>query len=181
MTPAAAGEGRRGLLAPEWTLLAFLWFAYVLNHADRQVVYTLFPALQKTFGFSDTVLGLTGALFLWVYGACSPVAGILGDRWPRRKVVVGSLTLWSTFTLLSGFAPNGGVLLACRALLGVSESFFMPAAFVLMANAHGPETRSRAVAIFGTSQMVGVALGGSLSGLIAQRFDWRASFWILGV
>jgi predicted MFS family arabinose efflux permease len=161
-------------------LIAFLWIAYVLNHADRQVVYTLFPALQKTFGYSDTVLGLTGALFLWVYGACSPIAGILGDRWSRPKVVVGSLTLWSTFTILSGFAPNGTVLLVCRALLGVSESFFMPAAFVLMANAHGPETRSRAVAIFGTSQMVGVALGGSLSGLIAQHLDWRVSFWVLG-
>ena len=54
-------------LRPEWTLIAFLWICYVLNHADRQVVYTLFPALQSEFGYSDAVLGLTGALFLWVY------------------------------------------------------------------------------------------------------------------
>jgi len=180
VTAAAAGENRSGLLAPEWALIAFLWFAYVLNQADRQVVYTVFPALQKTFGFSDTVLGLTGALFLWIYGLCSPFAGILGDRWSRPKVVVGSLALWSTFTILSGFAPNGSALLVCRALLGISESFFMPAAYALMANAHGPETRSRAIAIFGTSQIVGVAVGGSLSGLIAQHFDWRISFWTLG-
>jgi len=171
---------RKPWLAPEWTLIAFLWFAYVLNHADRQVVYTLFPALQKAFGYSDTVLGLTGALFLWIYGVFSPIAGILGDRWSRPKIVVGSLVLWSTFTILSGLAPNGTALLACRAFLGISESFFMPAAFVLMANAHGPGTRSRAVAVFGTSQMVGVALGGSLSGLIAQRLNWRVSFWLLG-
>ncbi len=180
MIQAAAVEQHRGWLAPEWVLIAFLWFSYVLNHADRQVVYTLFPALQKAFGFSDTVLGLTGALFLWVYGACSPIAGILGDRWPRRKVVTGSLVLWSSFTVLSGFAPNGGALLACRAFLGISESFFMPAAYLLIANAHRPETRSRAIALFGTSQLVGVALGGSLSGLIAQHFDWRVSFWALG-
>ena len=63
-------------LNPAWLLIAFLWFAYVLNQADRQVVYTLFPALQKEFGYSDAVVGLTGALFLWVYGLCSPVAGI---------------------------------------------------------------------------------------------------------
>ncbi len=161
-------------------MIAFLWFAYVLNHADRQVVYTLFPALQKQFGYSDTVLGLTGALFLWIYGVFSPIAGILGDRWSRPKIVVGSLAFWSTFTILSGCAPNGTALLVCRGLLGISESFFMPAAFVLMANAHGPDTRSRAVAVFGTSQMAGVALGGSLSGLIAQRLNWRVSFWVLG-
>ena len=171
--------GRR-TIPPEWALIGFLWLAYVLNHADRQVVYTLFPALQKEFGYSDTVLGLTGALFLWVYGAFSPIAGILGDRWSRPKIVVGSLAMWSTFTILSGFAPNGTALLICRALLGVSESFFMPAGYVLIANAHGPRTRSRAVAVFGTSQMVGVALGGSLSGFIAQHLNWRVSFWVLG-
>lgn len=171
---------RLGRLSPAWSLIACLWFCYVLNHADRQVVYTLFPSLQKEFGYSDAVLGLTGALFLWVYGLCSPVAGILGDRRSRTALVVGSLALWSTFTVLSGFSPNGAFLLACRALLGVSESFFMPAAFALMAAAHGPETRSRAIAVFATSQMVGVALGGSLSGFVAERFHWRVSFWLLG-
>jgi len=49
-----------------------------------------------------------------------------------------------------------------------------------MANAHGPATRSKAVAIFATSQMVGVAVGGALSGYIAEKLHWRVSFWILG-
>jgi predicted MFS family arabinose efflux permease len=55
----------------------------------------------------------------------------------------------------------------------------MPAAYALMANAHGPSTRSKAVAIFGTSQMIGVAVGGSMSGFVAERLHWRASFWML--
>lgn len=164
-----------------WLLIGFLWFAYLLNHADRQVVYTLFPALQREFGYSDAVVGLTGALFLWVYGLCSPVSGILGDRISKRVLVTASIAIWSTFTLLSGLSPTGAFLLWCRALLGVSESMFMPAAYALMANAHGPGTRSRAISIFGTSQLVGVALGGSVSGYIAERFRWRASFLALGV
>jgi predicted MFS family arabinose efflux permease len=165
---------------PEWALIAFLWGCYVLNHADRQVVYTLFPALQREFGFSDPVLGLTGALFLWVYGFCSPLAGILGDRLSKTGLVIGSLAVWSTFTVLSGLSPNGTFLLVCRGLLGVSESLFMPAAYALMANAHGPETRSKAIGIFGTSQIVGVAVGGSLSGFIAEHYHWRLSFFLLG-
>jgi predicted MFS family arabinose efflux permease len=170
----------RWRLKPEWLLIALLWGCYVLNHADRQVVYTLFPALQKQFGYSDAVLGLTGALFLWVYGLCSPLAGILGDRFSKPKLIVASVAIWSFFTVLSGFSPNGAFLLVCRALLGVSESMFMPAAYALMAAAHGTETRSRAIGIFGTSQQVGVAIGGSLSGYVAERLQWRASFWMLG-
>ncbi len=167
-------------MKPEWALIAYLWVCYVLNHADRQVVYTLFPALQAEFGLSNTMLGLTGALFLWVYGLCSPISGVIGDRLPRTKVVTGSLIIWSFFTVLTGFAPNGTVLLVLRAFLGISESLFMPAAFALMASAHGPAGRSKAISIFATSQMAGVALGGSLSGWLAERFHWRISFWVLG-
>ena len=167
-------------LDPAWALIGYLWVCYALNHADRQVVYSLFPALQKEFGYSDAVLGLTGALFLWVYGACSPFAGIAGDRFSKAALLAGSLGIWSTFTVLSGLSPNGAFLLVCRALLGVSESMFMPAAYALIAAAHGPQTRSRAIGIFATSQLVGVAVGGSLSGFVAQRFHWRVSFWLLG-
>lgn len=167
-------------MKPEWALIAYLWCCYVLNHADRQVIYTLFPALQTEFGLSDTMLGMTGALFLWVYGLSSPISGVLGDRWPRIKIVTGSLIVWSFFTILTGFAPNGSSLLVLRALLGISESLFMPAAFALMANAHGPKTRSKAISIFATSQMLGVALGGSLSGWLAEKYHWRVAFWLLG-
>ncbi len=180
MRNVIAERPRSPLIAPEWQLIAFLWFCYVLNQADRQVVYTLFPALQKTFGFSNAVLGLTGALFLWVFGVFSPVAGILGDRFSKTSLLVGSLGLWSFLTVLSGLSPNGLFLLGCRALLGMSEAFFTPAAYALIAAAHGPRTRSRAIAVFWTSQLVGVATGGSISAFIAERFDWRVSFWLLG-
>jgi predicted MFS family arabinose efflux permease len=164
----------------QWQLIACLWFCYALNHADRQVVYTLFPALQKTFGYSNTILGLTGSLFLWVYGVCSPVAGIIGDRVSKTRVILGSLAGWSILTVISGCSPNGVTLLVCRAALGVAEALFFPAAYGLMAAAHGPRTRSKAMAIFATSQTVGIAVGGSLSGLVAERLHWRASFWLLG-
>src|SRR4030095_479388 len=81
---------------------------------------------------------------------------------------------------LSGLSPNGTFLLVCRGLLGVSESLFMPAAYALMADAPGAETRSKAIGIFGTSQIVGVAVGGSLSGFIAEHYHWRLSFFLLG-
>jgi predicted MFS family arabinose efflux permease len=175
----AREQPRRGF-APEWLLIAFLWGCYALNHADRQVVYSIFPALQKDFGYSDKVVGLTGALFLWVYALCSPLAGIIGDRISKAKLVTASVSIWSLFTVLSGLSPNGTFLLVCRGLLGVSESMFMPSAYALIAAAHAPGTRSRAIGFFGTSQLIGVAVGGSVSGLIAERLNWRASFWILG-
>lgn len=166
--------------ARPWQLIAFLWVCYFLNHADRQVIFALFPLLQNGLGYTDAQLGLTGALFSWIYGLCSPLAGILGDRLARSKVISGSVLVWSAITATSGFAPTGGFLLTCRGLLGVAESMFMPAAYSLIAQEHPPESRSRAIALFGTSQLLGVALSGALSGYVAERTSWRVPFWLFG-
>ena len=81
---------------PAWVLIGYLWVCYVLNHADRQVVYTLFPALQKDFGFSDAALGLTATL---------------------RSTTVGVLNFVGA--LVSGFAPFLGGL--ARRTIGVDH------------------------------------------------------------
>lgn len=49
--------------------------AYLLNYSDRPVVFSIFPILKSELKFSDTQLGLTGSVFLWVYAIRSPIAG----------------------------------------------------------------------------------------------------------
>jgi len=72
-------------------------------------------------------------------------------------------------------------MLTCRALIGVTESLFIPAAIALTASAHGPQTRSRAIAVFSTAQLAGIVLGGWYGGFVAQRFHWRLAFYSLGI
>lgn len=158
-----------------------MWVAYVLNYTDRQVIFSIFPILKSDLGFTDTQLGLTGSIFLWIYGLCSPIAGQIGDRYSKRILVVLSLALWSVVTVLTGFATSVVLLLALRAMIGVTESLFMPAAVALTANAHPPQTRSRAIAIFDTAQLVGVVAGGWYGGFMAEAFHWRWAFYSLGI
>ena len=124
-----------------WLLVGFMWVAYFLNYSDRQVVFSIFPILKSQLGFSDTQLGLTGSVFLWVYALCSPIAGQIGDRYSKKTLVVLSLFLWSGVTTLTGLSNSAFTLLSCRALIGITEALFMPAAVALTANAHSPATR----------------------------------------
>src|SRR5262249_37790850 len=133
--------------AAAWGLVGLMWIAYFLNYTDRQVVFSVFPILETELRFTPTQLGLTGSVFLWVYALCSPIAGVLGDRFPRRALIVGSLVAWSGITALTGASRSAIMLLACRGLMGVSEALFFPSALTLTANAHGPQSRSRAVAV----------------------------------
>ena len=62
-----------------WTAVGLLWFAFMVNYVDRQIVFSIFPVLKKELHFSETQLGLIGLVFLWTYSACMPIMGRLAD------------------------------------------------------------------------------------------------------
>ena len=161
-------------------LVAFMWGAYFLNYCDRQAVFAMFPVLKTDLHLTDTQLGLTGSIFLWVYGIGCPLAGQIADRLSKRMLVVCSLAVWSLVTIGTGFANSAFMLLTLRAAMGVSESLYMPAASALTANAHPPDKRSRAIAVLTTAQIIGTVGGAWFGGWMAQRGQWREAFLFLG-
>ena len=99
-----------------------MWVAYFLNYCDRQAAFSMFPSLKSDLKMSDEQLGLIGAAFLWVYAFGCPIAGQLADRFSKRVLVVLSLAVWSIVTIATGFAASATMMLALRALMGISES-----------------------------------------------------------
>jgi MFS family permease len=164
-----------------WVLVGFMWVAYFLNYSDRQVVFSIFPVLKSQLHFSDTQLGLSGSIFLWVYAIGSAIAGQVADRFSKRLLVGFSLLLWSAVTALTGLSNSAFMLLTCRALMGVTEALFMPAALSLTASAHAPGTRSKAISLLATAQLAGVVMGGWFGGVMAHRSQWRQAFYLLGL
>jgi len=164
-----------------WLLVGFLGVALFLNNSDRHTVFSIFPVLKADLKFTDLQLGLTGSIFLWVYAICNPIAGQIGDRYSKRKLVTWSVILFSGVTVLTGLARTPWMMLSCRALLGVTESLFMPCAMALIVSAHGPATRSFAANLFGVGEYVGVAMGGWFGSYVAQEFHWRWTFYSLGL
>lgn len=164
-----------------WPVVALMWIAYFLNYTDRQLIFSFFPVLRSELKFTDEQLGWTGTVFLWVYAITSPIAGQIGDWFSKRSLVVWSLVLWSAATALTGAARTPSEVLGCRALIGVVEGLFMPAAIALTASAHAPEARSRAVGLLSTAQLAGVVMGGSFGGWMAQGSRWRWAFTALGI
>jgi len=157
-----------------------MWVAYFLNYCDRQAVFAMFPSLRADLGMTDRQLGLTGAIFLWVYAFGCPIAGQLADRFSKRLLVVLSLVVWSLVTAATGLAGSAFVLLGLRAAMGVSEALFMPSAIALTANAHAPGLRSRAIAVLTTAQIAGTVGGSWFGGWMADRGQWRGAFFALG-
>lgn len=163
-----------------WELVGLLWFAYFLNQADRQIFGVTLPLIRGEFHLSDTQMGLIATAFSIIFGLFVPIAGWLGDRIPRRIVVILSLLTFSLGTLLTGLATAFLPLLLFRGVAtGVGEALYAPAANTLVAE-HHVETRGRALAVHQTANYTGVVAGSFLAGLIAERFGWRQAFAAFG-
>ncbi len=163
-----------------WILLAVSWLTFLLAYVGRQSVFSIFPVLQAELGFSNAQLGLTGSIFLWIYSFGSPAGGMVGDRFQYASVAQWSVVVWSLVTLATGFATSPEAVLGLRALLGASQSVFVPTALAAIASVHPGTTRSKAVAIWGTAQLAGIVVGGWYGGFVAERLDWRWVFWLVG-
>ena len=165
----------------KWMLIAMLWCVCFLNYADRQAIFSVFPLLKNQLHLSDIALGIVGSSFMWVYALFGPFAGWLCDRLSRRWLVVGALIFWSVMTAATALTRTYPQLVLCRALGGLGEAFYFPAAMSLISDYHSPATRSRAMSLHQSSVYAGSIAGGALSGWLGQTYGWRAGFVVFGI
>lgn len=163
-----------------WLCVALLWFVALLNYLDRVILTTMHGSVTDAIPMTEAQFGLLTSVFLWVYALLSPFTGFLADRFSRRKVIIGSLFAWSAMTWLTGHAKTFDQLLFARALMGISEAAYIPAAMALIMDFHRGPTRSLANGIHVSGVFVGSGLGG-FGGWLAERHDWSYAFHLFGI
>jgi Arabinose efflux permease len=125
-----------------WIVVAMLWGVALLNYMDRQMLSTMRESMMINITELESAanFGRLMAVFLWIYGLMSPVAGIIADRLNRKWLIVGSLFVWSAVTLLMGYSTNYNEIYLLRAIMGVSEALYIPAGLSLIADFHSDKT-----------------------------------------
>jgi MFS family permease len=175
VTPEPSGDtGYR------WWVVGMLWMVCLLNYADRQAIFSLFPPIQAHFDLTKVQLGVLGTSFMWTYALCGPAAGWLCDRLSRKKTILAALVFWSLATAATAVVRSYTSLVVLRALGGLGEAFYFPAALSLIADYHGASTRSRAMSLHQSGVYVGSVAGGTLAAWIGQRHGWRVPFVYFG-
>ena len=165
-----------------WVVVALLWVVALLNYMDRQMLSTMRDAMMVDIKELELAanFGRLMAVFLWIYGLMSPVAGIIADRINRKWLIVGSLFVWSAVTLLMGYATSFDQIYILRAVMGVSEALYIPAGLSLIADYHTDKSRSLAIGIHMTGLYMGQALGG-FGATLADNYSWEVTFHWFGL
>jgi MFS family permease len=172
-----------GMRRKAWMMVGLLVPVALLNYLDRQMVAAMQKSIMATVEGIETQAqwGHMLAWFKWTYALASPFAGFFADRFGRRHVIALSLLVWSADTWATAHVTTYDQLLLTRALMGLSEAFYIPAALALIADHHAGATRSQAVGWHQTGIYLGV-MAGSFGGYVAEapELGWRWAFSILG-
>ena len=177
-TAPAATTGSRAA----WPVL-LCWIAVALDGYDLVVVGAVIPTLAKTgaLGFTEASLTTAATLGLVGVGIGAVLIGPLADRFGRRTTLIGSITLFSVFTLAVAFAPSAAAFITLRFLAGLGLGACLPTALAFMSE-HAPPARSGTAM---TRMMTGYHAGAVLTALLAlwviPTWGWEAMFVIGGV
>ncbi len=162
---------------PGWTLLLASVAAFMTS-LDTMVVTTALPAMRAHLGGSVGQLEWTMNAYYLAFACLLITAAGLGDRFGRRKVLVIGLVLFGLSSAAAALAPDLGALIAARAVQGGAAAAIMPLTLTVISEAYPPETRGRAIGIWGALLGAGGVLGPLAGGGLVETVGWRGIFWV---
>lgn len=169
------------LSAYQIRLLAVLALINFVNFAARQVFIPLIPLLRDHLHVTDAQLGSLQTFLLVVLAAGSIPFGFLADRFSRKAIIAVGILFWSVATFAGGLVSTFLFFLVARAMVGLGEAAYAPAAQSMISGAFPQERRAMAQAIFATGMLLGGAAGQALGGIIGPRYGWQEALFVVAV
>jgi predicted MFS family arabinose efflux permease len=180
VAPTAASLKSNHSALRRWYVLLILTVAYACAYLDRSVIAIILPQLKREFHFGDTGLGfLSGMAFAIFFVLFGLPAATLADRSNRRNLIAGAIALWSVMTALCGYATSFAQLVLTRVGVGVGEAGLTPPAHSIISDLFPQQRRGTALAIYSVGIYIGILLGLSCGGYIAEQFGWRRTFLVM--
>jgi ACS family hexuronate transporter-like MFS transporter len=175
------GESATAAVAGAWGVCWLMFAATTLTYLDRQAIALLDKPIKDEFGITANAdFGWVISAFYLVYALFQVPAGYLVDRWDLRRTYAMAVAWWSLAAAATAMVPSLGFLIACRALLGVGESFNWPVALRVTARILPPSDRSLGNGIFNSGAAIGAVITPAVVTFLAVEYGWRSSFAVIG-
>jgi DHA1 family inner membrane transport protein len=137
------------------------------------------PPIATDLGVDVHQVALLGTAFALPWALMQPVLGPLGDLVGKTRVITVSLAVLIVTALAGAFAPDFRFLLASRILSGIVGGGVFPVAMALIGDLVPLANRQVAIARLLTASIVGILLGASASGVVADIVGWRGVFVVV--
>ncbi|HMA36730.1 MAG TPA: MFS transporter [Chloroflexia bacterium] len=162
----------------KWWALVALTLVVVVVGIDATVLNLALPALAGALHASSAELQWFVAAYSLAVPAMLLPAGLLGDRYGRRRMLLGALAVFGAGSLACAYAPSAGAFIAARLLLGLAAAFLVTLSLAVLPVLFAEQERPRAVGIWAAANFVSLPIGPLLGGWLLTHFWWGTVFLI---
>ena len=166
------------IYARRWFLLGIMCLSLVLVVMTVSGLNTALPTIQRDLGASASDLQWIVEAYAIVFAGLLLSAGAIGDRFGRRRALLGGLAVFGLGTLVGGVASSSTQLIAGRAVMGIGAAFIMPATLSIITAIFPPDERTRAIAIWAGFAGAGASIGPVVTGGLLEGFWWGSTMLV---
>lgn len=145
---------------------------------DLTILSVALPTLATALQASTSDLQWFISIYNLVLAAMLLPAGLLGDRFGTKRLLIGALALFGLASLACAYAASAGQMIAARAALGLAAAFMMPLSTAIMTALFPPQERQKAIGMTVLANTIGIPLGPIIGGLLLNHFWWGSVFLI---
>jgi sugar phosphate permease len=162
-------------------VLLMLCLMYMITYIDRVNISTAAGQFKSELGLTSAQLGVVFSAYAYPYVVFQFIGGWVSDRFGAKRTLICCSLIWAVATALTGLAGGFATLVAARLLLGLGEGATFPAATTAMATWFAKDKRGMAQGITHSSARLGNAIAPIAVYALIRAFDWRFSFYMLGL
>ncbi|GLC88123.1 MDR family MFS transporter [Lysinibacillus piscis] len=165
---------------PPYGMIAILFIGAFVAFLNNTLLNVALPTIMKDLNIENysTVQWLATGYML-VSGVLIPASAFFVTRFKNRHLFIVAMSVFTIGTVMAGFAPNFGTLLAGRMVQAAGASTMSPLLMNVMLASFPKEKRGAAMGIFGLVMIMAPAIGPTLSGYIVEHHDWRMLFQMI--
>jgi EmrB/QacA subfamily drug resistance transporter len=171
-------ERRTSRLEKKWLILSAVMLGSFLGPLGGSIVNTVLPDITRYFQTEISIAQWVPAIYLLTISCLILLYGRLGDMVGHKRIFLYGIAGFTVASILCGASQNIWMLIGFRALQGLPAGMMMAVGFAIVTAAFPPSERGKAMGIYAISIAVGLGLGPTLGGLIAEQLSWRYVFLI---
>jgi MFS transporter, DHA2 family, multidrug resistance protein len=161
-----------------WWVLGALAVALLTFGLDATILNVALPTLATDLHASTGQLQWFANAYTLVLAAGLVPAGLLGDRYGPKKLLIAGLAVFGLASVACAYADSATTLIAARAVLGVGAAFMVPLSNSVLTKLFPAGERARAIAVLTMAMALGIPLGPVLGGWMLDNFWWGSVFLI---